>query len=1316
MPDPRIAQPTVSSVRASSRPAKTVRHITVGPAPTTGAASGPPAPGKLRPPKTKKEWRNFVDKVVTNVHSGVYDEKAGETILRVAGLPDKKNVFYTEDQSIGDIVHAAAKPLGLSRSSNIRQTTATRDAFIAQTGRIPSVQETPIEAGVVGVGPGAAFGLGRQLVYQYGQGAVHSPGGVAAAFTDPFGTAGRIVEHLSHPNIVEDAFLAYLGAHGVAAGALRGKAALGTLQAGGGVRAATTRSAVEGGGLLHTPWAQPHPITIPGQRLQGPATAAGVVPRAEGITIERAVTQNPLVRPFSKARSKAIQRAVMRETPERAAGIPFGRGKRVPAPAGPSAYQQDVVHVTTPVAAAGIRRSGFKTGRGGGLGGDDYGPGVYLADNQSDMGAFWRDQIETMNPSGTVATEILPGRVTLNKPYLFDTYGGNAPMTARGGGGYRINLTPRQSLEKNRPDLLSEFDTASASMSENRAFGKVLRDNGYDGIVVTRQAGEEIVAFSPSKVSFTGAKNPKAPTVRQPARRFGAKTQTKLTGTFGAHATVGRELRARIRVEQEVENAHAQALGRITAKLKPAERDALTVVAISGDEALINPAAAIAQQTKQHQHFIAIGGDVARNTEHIKGLQNALDVLESPTPRFQRAVMQARDVANQTESKLVASGHLEAGAAAGRQAKIADIYGYSTPPPGSFYFPLSERYMNEGILPAGGFQPRASQYGASPPSASARVPGLKQEFTGGQLLAGRLPDVGGATAKRAQQVNNLLSVERQFDELYRIGRAERRSEFDIPIRATAQVKDDLRKFISDLTQRAKGEVDPNNLITAGDLQNLRDLIDASAQYGNRAVGAGSRIDGIRWVDRRFIAEMGPSTRGRVFNAADAITNPVRLTQLYARPAYILNLAGNLGMNGISEGVRTFPALKWAVTANRRTSAPTLREIDGGMGVSLSRIASVGRGLGGQISDRMAEFWNRITDMHARRAAFHAAAAREGFKTDAQIEKLMTDPANAAAKTRVFRQGNKNIVDYSSLTPFERDEVRRLIYFYPWVSRGTIWSLRTLVEHPYKSFTLFELGQIGAENAHKALGQHQPTWVEELGLIPLGAKGDRTKVINPSSVWTPTTAVQTFGAGVDTAKALIGLPHTRAGWGDLATPAAELLTQSATRYEGGPTKTGLLGLIESIPYYQAGRRLGMYGSESKTYPERGPGPAFGPLGAGGFYPRGISRGALADQAVKGATTPKARLGIQLDQLVELGLSTPERAEAAKTALEGASADEITSARRTVGPLISIANDIGRLEANGKIDAAQAQTMRAGLLTATPTQITAAKKALKEALAR
>ena len=89
----------------------------------------------------------------------------------------------------------------------------------------------------------------------------------------------------------------------------------------------------------------------------------------------------------------------------------------VPPPAAP--YFMDAIHVTTPEGKAGILADGFDVNRGEGLGGDDYGPGVYLADYQRDMASFWRSELETKNFEGLVETDTIRGDVSLEHAFEY---------------------------------------------------------------------------------------------------------------------------------------------------------------------------------------------------------------------------------------------------------------------------------------------------------------------------------------------------------------------------------------------------------------------------------------------------------------------------------------------------------------------------------------------------------------------------------------------------------------------------------------------------------------------------------------------------------------------------------------------------------------------------------------------------------------------------------------------------------------------------------------------------------------------------------
>jgi N12 class adenine-specific DNA methylase len=179
-------------------------------------------------------------------------------------------------------------------------------------------------------------------------------------------------------------------------------------------------------------------------------------------------------------------------------------------------YRIEVVHVTTPEGAAGIRAEGFDIHRGQradapspGLGGDHYGPGVYLADYQRDMASFWRSELETKNFEGIVETEAMKGTVSLERPfhYVYNDYTRHGDIKGR--------ITPRQALEQQRPDLVGAFDAAAAKgLTERRAFGNVLRAAGYDGLVIEHRAGDEIVAFDAKSVAWDPPK-PKAPVTPQ---------------------------------------------------------------------------------------------------------------------------------------------------------------------------------------------------------------------------------------------------------------------------------------------------------------------------------------------------------------------------------------------------------------------------------------------------------------------------------------------------------------------------------------------------------------------------------------------------------------------------------------------------------------------------------------------------------------------------------------------------------------------------------------------------------------------------------
>ncbi len=742
--------------------------------------------------------------------------------------------------------------------------------------------------------------------------------------------------------------------------------------------------------------------------------------------------------------------------------------------------------------------------------------------------------------------------------------------------------------------------------------------------------------------------------------------------TFAAQTTVGRETRAAYRVQNAKDAALRNRASHAIHRLDGPEHTALSVAAVEGSVAFTDPAGAVSRHIGTHEHFAAVGGDeTGAHALRTGDLKAAQAVLEKPTPRFLKALALTRQTSQETEGRLIAAGHLEPATAQGRKDAIAQIYGNAQADPEAFYFPLSKRYTHgpEPSVP-GAYSPSPSAYGQGPPAQT--IQGLHKEFTGESVAQGLIPQNTGATiTDRSARVDRLLQAERSYANLWKIATPAKRSVYDIPIRDTKAIKDELRLFFHNLADALHASPDAALGLSQDELAALLSRIELKVDPG---LGVGTKIPGAKWVDSRYLADLGETTvKGPIYSMLDAINNPIRTVDLYLRPAYILNLAGNLGMAGVTQGLHVVPSLRRAVLANSRDGHENVGIIDSLLGSSLSRSYSVDTGFLGNANHQLAEGWNAITDLYVRRSAFYHEAAQAGFRSPSEIHELLHAPRNTAKLEEVTRRANKNLVDYGSLTPLERNTIRRAIFFYPWVSRGTIWALRTMVENPGKTFTLAMLGQIGAEDAHKRLGE-QASWEKQLGLIPVGPRqGDLQGVLNPSSVWTPTTAVQAGYTLADTAKGLLGLPHTGA-LGQTFTPGLTLATNVAA--QGTQTgKGGIPGLVESTPFYRAAVAAGLIGSPSKTYPDTGVGAALGPLAIGGFAKRNINTEQTRKQAYRATTDKVAKVASDLQRLRDLNLITGPNAAQILRQAKRMSPAEVDHALSVLGTYISNADKAG-----------------------------------------
>jgi len=539
--------------------------------------------------------------------------------------------------------------------------------------------------------------------------------------------------------------------------------------------------------------------------------------------------------------------------------------------------------------------------------------------------------------------------------------------------------------------------------------------------------------------------------------------------------------------------------------------------------------------------------------------------------------------------------------------------GEHTAPVGSFYFPLTPRYT-EGHLtgPSGMVGVRGvGAGGVSPPTDSAYVSGLGQRFTAASVRSGKLPSAAQAIGDRYARVMKLASVHDLYDTLYGASTPTKTSEWDVPIGSTKAVREELRRLLSDVAEQVHANPDEAAKIDHQALERFQQILE-HPQHQHLPVGAS--VEGVRWVDRRLIQDLGEtSVAGALTRFSDAVNNPARVAALYLRPAYALNAVGNVGMGLVTQGYLAPQATRWALKSRTLVGEADTAKIDAGMGMSRSQSYSIGRGPLYGMSDRLANAWNTLTDLWFRRAAFYHEAAKAGFRPE-RVGELLNDPAHRAKLLEVLRRARKNAVDFNSLTPLERNGLRHLVYFYPWVSRGSLWALRAMVEHPGKTYTVAQLARIGERDQEKMLGR-LPEWAKLAGLIPLhAAHNGMAETLNPTSVWTPSTAAQAGQAIADTAKGIVGVGKGGALSQNLS-PVLQLVAGQAVPDSTQTTAPGLVGMLESTPQAQALRRAGVWGKPSKTYPAHGVWPAAEPFVAGGLAPRETSVDALHAQARK-----------------------------------------------------------------------------------------------------
>ncbi|MCC7464524.1 MAG: hypothetical protein IT480_18925, partial [Gammaproteobacteria bacterium] len=558
--------------------------------------------------------------------------------------------------------------------------------------------------------------------------------------------------------------------------------------------------------------------------------------------------------------------------------------------------------------------------------------------------------------------------------------------------------------------------------------------------------------------------------------------------------------------------------------------------------------------------------------------------------------------------------------------------GLPATPEGSFYYPGSAKFRQGAKAKGKPNAPVASPYGISSVTTPSRqgVEGVTgKRFTGSSFDYAQ-PDVANVVNHQLGSFARFTVMEDTLGELWDMGAKAKRTDRDIPIRDTVTIRAELRNLVQDIEKYGAD----------GDHKMLQSAEDALNRFLKREddpdinAPVGTELDGVRWVDRSVVKPTTSIYKG-AFKFFDVVNQPARFSTLYTRPAYILNLVGNATMGVWDHGIRRYgQSYAKAVNAKSLYGKETEAWMASAMGESKS-LSFAPETQTGRMTRSVAGAWNQVTDYHHRLATLIAEADKAGFKTPEAINRLRTDPKLESKRIEIIQRARDSAVDFDSLTPIERDVLTRIIYFYPWVSRGSQWAVRAALDQPLKTLVAAQAGQIGRDEILKMFGNLGPMWQRLAGFVPIHKnKNGLIDVINASSVNTFGTAVGAGAGVVDATKGLIGLAHGK-GFTDSVTPALDTI---GSQFSDTPGGGGLRGILEQQPLYRIGVNAGLYGKPSKTFPETGAANAAirwagGGVGLTGLDPKEREKQYLREQGLSKRGPATAKLKIK-DDLAEM----------------------------------------------------------------------------------
>jgi hypothetical protein len=393
-------------------------------------------------------------------------------------------------------------------------------------------------------------------------------------------------------------------------------------------------------------------------------------------------------------------------------------------------------------------------------------------------------------------------------------------------------------------------------------------------------------------------------------------------------------------------------------------------------------------------------------------------------------------------------------------------------------------------------------------------PSVKKHFTGRSVESGwiKIAGLGKANYNSLLKAIRMDNVQVARAELLKASTEAPTSPDDIAVfvNPSQRAPSELKRFwetveemgndmdVNELSIKEVDELD-GQMLERLHLQAFPDEVDGRpvrALAQEIIDGLEEPIPDIRWVPAKAFHESELFSAPRAFYArqnnwgrmealgttVDVANDLMKLSLLPLNPAYApMNLLGNIALNLMQQGPFALMNIPRAAFLSRSLSPDVATAVDYYMGRGIMHLTETDR-IAKNVTATVSNILGAVIDVVPRRAAFLHEAYAMGFKSNADVEQLLMNPAFRDELYEVRLRANDAIIDYERLSLIERKYFQRVLFIYPWIRGATRYTYRFPAEHPIQATALAFAYERQQAAADEELGERP--WYAKFN-IPIG---------------------------------------------------------------------------------------------------------------------------------------------------------------------------------------------------------------------------------------